>query len=424
MTIKDYAGGNEMSFQPKVDRGFSPCPEQVVVVGGGRWARVIITELCGIVAPSVGICVCSRHNARAMSAWVQDCGIDRRVQVSSDWPPKKLRATAAVIIANAARDHAEVVEWAVSNVQPVLVEKPMVLSAATAHRLASLAAERGAKFAPAHVLLFARYLENFGRLVATAKSIRALTISWRDPRREDRYGEEKTYDAGLPVFADCIPHVVSIIRTLIPDSPIRCDRLDFIRGGARLKLLLKSGEVPCQVQLERNGDRRVRFIEAFTEGGAYKLDFAVEPGMILGPNQTTIGDPEWNAGSRPLATLLTAFLTWAAGGAADRRLHLAVGLQSCELIDAISTRYQAAQASWIKNKLASADEPEDDLRYAIAEILQIDGRVPESDITRRIEHLRIRPDESTGRCGSTIATPRPIGSGSFDQTGTPTNGQL
>jgi len=370
------------------EKGIKPCPECIAVIGGGRWARVLVEVLCDVVPTSVKMSVHSRHNADTMSTWASKRGFGQRIQVSSEWPQQLSSRSSAVIVVNAARDHEEAVEWALSEGIPVLVEKPVALTAAASQRLANFARSRNVYFAAAHIFLFASYLENFSKLVAEAENIRYLRVSWKDPQFESRYGERKQYDPGLPVFADCLPHVLSIVGMLMPDLPQMCEKLKFRRGGADLELDLMLGDVPCNVQLVRNGDQRQRIIEVATEKEMLQLDFSSEPGSIVSGSTTMNGDPDWEGKSRPSVRMLTAFLQGAAGIERDSRLNIEIGLRACQVIDQTSAMYRSALMPWLIERLASPQQVDEDLRYAFSEILQSKSPVPPIEINQQINHVR------------------------------------
>lgn len=314
-------------------------PESVAVIGGGRWARVLTEVLCDLVPPSVGISVHSLHNANAMLIWAKSRGFAQRIQISSDWPKFHSGSVNAAIVANAARDHEKAVEWALSAGVPVLVEKPITVTAATSQRLVDMAKIRNIRFAAAHVFLFAKYFENFSKFVFESGNIRRLRVHWIDPRLEERYGERKQFDPTLPIFTDCLPHVLSMIGVLVPNLPQKCENLKFLRGGARLELELSVGDIPCNVQLERNSDKRQRTIEVDTTQQILKLDFSKEPGIIVSGSETIDADPDWMLKKRPLTRMLTAFLQWAAGGEFDSRLDIEIGLRANRVIDQVSDLY-------------------------------------------------------------------------------------
>lgn len=345
-------------------------PDHIAVIGGGRWARVLTEILCGLVPPSVGISVHSLHNVGPMSAWVLERGFGKRIQVSSDWPQFLSKGSSAMIVANAARDHKKAIEWALSAGVPVLVEKPITLTAAESQRLANIARSKEVRFAAAHTFLFASYLENFAKLVAEAGGARYLQVRWMDPQLESRYGEQKQYDLSLPIFADCLPHVLSMAGALTPGLPQRCETLKLFRGGAHLELELKLGDIPCSVQLVRNGEQRQRIIEITTGQKMFRLDFSKEPGTIVSGSTVMDGDLGWEVKQRPAARMLMAFLRWAAGGEFDSRLDIEIGLRANQVIDHTLDLYRSALMPWLMERLASPGELDDDLRYAFKEILQ------------------------------------------------------
>jgi predicted dehydrogenase len=236
-------------------------------------------------------------------------------------------------VINAARDHESAVERSLLSGVPVLVEKPMALTAAAAGRLTELATRRNTRLAAAHVFLFARYLDRFSALAKAAGHVRFLRVEWTDPRLEHRYGEPKRYDPGLPLLADLLPHVFSLVRALAPTGPDRCDHLVISGDGAEADVALTFGDLPCNVHLARESDYRRRVLEAGIGDRVLRLDFSQEPGLISCGAVSTVGDADWMKQSRPLARMLTAFLQWAAGGDTDDRLDADLGLRACRMID-------------------------------------------------------------------------------------------
>lgn len=367
---------------------FGSWPERVAVIGGGRWARQLTQVLCDLTPPTVRISVHSRHNAESLSVWLRSRGLEERVEVSFGWPRLLRARSTAVIVANAARDHESAAAAALSECVPVLVEKPIAPTAAASHRLVDLARSRNTRFAAAHVFLFARYLESFVRLVSETGGIRSVRVRWMDPSNESRYGEKKRFDPGLPIFADWLPHVLSITSALTPGLPQRCERLKFLRGGAHLELELVLGSTPCSVELVRNGDRRQRVVEVVTLEKTLLLDFSREPGTIICGSQTSNGDPDWGRAMGPAALMLLAFLRWAAGGDFDSRLDIERGLRASELIDQAASMYKAALVPWLAAELASLESDENDLRYALTELLQSESLLPETAIEEQIKRVR------------------------------------
>lgn len=371
------------------ERGTARCPDSIAVIGGGRWARVLTDVLCTLVPPSTRICVHSRHNAGPMSNWISERGLGDRIHASSQWPQFDPGVSSAAIVVNAARDHEEAVERALSASVPVLVEKPIAPTAAASQRLAELARSLNVRFAAAHVFLFARYLERFRDLVARAGPLRSLRIHWVDPRDENRYGEQKRYDPSLPVFADCLPHVLSIAGVLTSNAPQICRELKLLRGGAQLELDLRLGAVPCSTRLARNADRRERFIEVIAGEQVLQLDFSTEPGIIICGSAASNADPDWATEKRPVARMLAAFLQWAAGGDFDNRLSVGIGVQATRVIEQATGMYRPALMPWMIARLEGCpEEIGEDLLYALSEVLQADGPLESHAFERQVERVR------------------------------------
>ena len=367
---------------------FEPCPDNIAVIGGGRWARVLTEVLCGLVPSTVGISVHSPHNANAMSAWTFARGLDQRIHVSPALPDIPSGTSNAVIVVNAARDHEKSIEWAISKGIPVLVEKPITLNYVASQRLANLARSQKTYFASAHVFLFAKYIQNFSRLVTDGNSIQSIRVHWMDPQSESRYGEAKNYDPGLSVFADCLPHVISIVGTLTNIQTDRCDRLEFLRGGAHLEIDLMLGDIPCSIQLVRNGNCRQRIIEVTTQQKMVKLDFSSEPGTITSGSTTRCGDPDWGVKAKPVTRMLGAFLQGAAGGMRDNRLDIKIGLRASQIIDQVSSLYYPALFSWLSKKLIIAQDCDNsDLCYTLSEIIHAEDPHSSIPIDQRIDYV-------------------------------------
>lgn len=343
-------------------------PRNVVVMGGGRWARVYVDVLLDILPLSTRVFVYSPRNSEAMFNWIISKGFDDRVSAFSSLPVMNELDYIAVIVANAAADHVKSIEWAISQGTPVLVEKPLALNSNELTILINEATKRGVYLAAAHVFLFAEYLVNFKNRIQSLTKIESLDIVWADAAKNTRYGEVKSFDPGLRVFEDCLPHVMSILEIIEPGASPKFVHMTFSKGGAHLNLVFSSAHCRYTVCLIRNGIERRRVITAKGNGQSFSLDFTNEPGTIFNRFETISACPDWSVSHKPLSSMLKAFFDVAGGGCHDERLGTAVGMRAACLSEEILPSYYRAQAQWLVQNVFEKGCNDECMRYALREI--------------------------------------------------------
>ena len=60
------------------DRDLMHWPDSIIVIGGGRWARVLLETICNLTPVSVKIYVLSPRNHTVMAEWILSCDLDYR----------------------------------------------------------------------------------------------------------------------------------------------------------------------------------------------------------------------------------------------------------------------------------------------------------------------------------------------------------
>jgi len=363
------------------------CPDHIAVIGGGRWARVLTEVLCTIITPPCRITVYTPHNLVGMLKWTSHKALQDQVTVTSVWPEFVGSEINAAIVVNAARDHEMVVTKLLLERIPVLVEKPVTLTGNATRRLINLASANNTYLAAAHIFLYASYHKKFAELVLDKTAIRKLIVNWIDPELENRYGENKQYDPGLTVVSDWFPHILSILSLYGPGYSCNIDTLGIQRGGAAVDINMEYGNISCQIHIERNGASRQRLISVITDTQSLQLDYSVEPGIVKVIDQEISGDKDWQKTERPSALMLKAFLKGVCSGPHDSRLDIHRALSANEAIDKVMTLYRSAQIDWLSNNIDTSSEVDENLEYAIGEILQADGLLTSSELSVRFEKL-------------------------------------
>lgn len=362
--------------------------DNVYVIGGGRWARVLIDVLCEILPSCVKMYVCTLSNAADMKIWAAEKTNQSHIEVIEELPKFEFRERNIVIVANAARDHFKTAEWVINSHQALLVEKPLAISYEECQYLVRLAQQQNVKIALSQIFLFARYFEYFQQKILNIHDILAINFYWRDSKLENRYGELKSYDSSLPIYADILPHVLPLLAKLTSNQNQKCESIHYLKGGSQLNLDVKLGSIPCRIELERNGRIRQRLIQVTTKKGKINLNFSSEPGIISFGTETINGDPDWETKERPLKRMLGVFFNWATNDEFDERLDIQIAVKASQIIDQVAIFYRRAQKSWLVWKLSESElYIDDDLRYGLYEMLQHNKRYPEIVIDEKIRNL-------------------------------------
>ncbi len=362
-----------------------PC--RVALVGGGRWARVYARVLSNNPDFVRSATIVSPRNADGMRRWIATEGLPYEAAAAQD--PIGFDAA---IIANAAADHESWAERFLKARVPVLIEKPFATSAAGATHLIDLAQAQGVYLAAGLVFKFARYVDRFAALLPNQSRIRSVSVTWTDPSDESRYGERKSYDPSVPVPADALPHVVSILDALLPANQIACRSVAVGQAGAQVGIELVLNGKQCVVRLARNSDKRVRLIEVATDRQRYALDFSVEPGQIVLNGESQSGDPDWGNEPSPLTRLVQGFLNALSGGTRDDRLDARLGLLVCSVTDQALRLYDAALPAWLRKMSDRGTLDQRDLDYAIAEFGSASSDPDRPSVDQLIAALERRAD--------------------------------
>jgi len=339
----------------------------LAIIGGGRWARVYLSELARMNLPYRLVLV-SAH-ARPTDP-TGELARSMGIFVLRDIPALlRAHAIAGAIVVNAAHAHFQAAHALLDAGIPVLLEKPAVMRRADAESLVAQAGRRGVGIHPALTMLEASYMERFAeRVLAGGGPVERVRIKWRDPRQEVRYGVAKSYDPTISVAHDVMPHVWSILARVMATTPHRMtiDDCATDRGGRAVSFRLRFTNVRCDVHLERDASERRREVAVELETGeTLSLDFTAEPGVITTPAGSEPGDPAWATSLRPVRRILSGFVARLTDqNDAGRSEVLRESVAVAELADLALKERQKHWLADVPVSVCGEDE-----RYAIRELV-------------------------------------------------------
>lgn len=190
---------------------------RICVVGAGRWGKNHIRTLDGLGALA-GIVDTDDANLARLAAQYPRAQTFTSVKPALEW------GFDGFIVATPAQTHVELASFLLENRRPVLVEKPLALTAAEARALQELSEKRETLLMVGHVLLFHPAIRRIQGLISEGKIGRLQYLY----SNRLNLGTVRTEENILWSFA---PHDISVFQFLVGSQPAEV----VTRGGAFLQ---------------------------------------------------------------------------------------------------------------------------------------------------------------------------------------------
>ena len=337
------------------------------VAGSGRWAREIIKILNRILDKETLITIYSGRGINGIKKWLDKNPFDGRTFKLRSYESIDKDIQDAFIVANAAKDHFKITKKIINKNVPVLVEKPICLSYEDTDDLIKLSSKKDVLLGTSQIFLFTDYLANFRKIIKLNKKISSINFNWCDAKKEKRYGQEKRFDEGVPIFKDVLPHILSILIFVLEAKKLSFENLIYEGGGAYLTINIKIEDIPCKINIKRNSDSRKRIVKIIGDKRV-ELNFSTEPGFIKQNKTKTSSDKNWAKSESPATKMIRSYLdTITKNKNLDPRIDPNVDIYY--LIEVIDKEYKRKQKIFLKKILNNEDYSMKDLDYLIKEYI-------------------------------------------------------
>lgn len=344
--------------------------KQVVVIGSGRWAKVLTNEIIKCFDDSIDIYFCASRRINEIRQWANDQELLSGIQIVDNIPLAIDHGIGIAFVVNSAHDHEKAIKEALLKGYHVVVEKPFTVSSEQSLQVIELAHRLDRAVFSTNAYRFASYLEDFKNFLPSDKAITRMDILWTDPASEERYGERKNYDPRVPIVMDVLPHVVSIFEAIYQFEAPVLRSLHLKRGGAEVDLHFTFSHIESRIQLGRLSDKRRRILVVWNDSNRHELDFSAEPGIVSSVRKFVI-DPSWENKTKPVASMIYSVINYFENGVVDPRLSIDTAIKANRLIDLVLPTYRTQQGRYLLDnyfKRNSVQNP--DVRYAILETIQ------------------------------------------------------
>ena len=359
--------------------------DKVGVVGSGRWARVLITILDDILPPETKLEIFSDKGSKAITDWVALNHLENRIEGINKYANIKDSKLLALIVANSAKNHFMVAKLAIQNLIPVIIEKPLTDNYKKDIELINYPKDKKINLGLSHIFLFTEYLNNFRKLITSEKNISCINFLWEDKSNESRYGEIKSYDAGVPIYRDCLPHILSIIRYLV-NLEFKLHEIVLEDDGSLMKIEMFSKSTKLNILMKRNAKLRKRIIQ-IKGNDSLQLDFTNEPGEIMAKSKVYNADIHWEDRSSPATIMLSSFLNSVfQEEMIDERLIPCPDILL--LLDEVSLLYDDKRDIFLKDLCKFSDSNLNNIDYLLTEILLEKSIVEPKEVSLAIDKIK------------------------------------
>ena len=277
--------------------------KNIIIFGGGRWARIILSELISS-KKCKKILVVTPNNYDFMTDWVRQSNFAEIIKVNYNC--MNLKAYDGCIVANKALDHYKTAIRTIKVGIPTLIEKPYTLATKDVKRLISAAKISNTVALPAYVYNFCHYIEKFKKIVRLSENIKGIKFIWTDEIFENRYGETKYIDKTISIFDDILPHILSILNNVFEEGFEENPEIIFSNMKSFVQININMCNIKAEIILSNNYIFRQRNLSFVDKNGYHALDFSNESWNI-----DSAYLPENNQGKiihNSMKTMLCSFL--------------------------------------------------------------------------------------------------------------------
>jgi predicted dehydrogenase len=278
------------------------------LAGAGRWGRNYIRTIAGL--GGLRLARIASRNPQTGALAPPDC------RIVSDWR-ELIDASAidGIVIATPPASHAEIARAAILKGIPVLIEKPLALSASDARAIRDLAVERRVYALVEHTHLFSPAFRALKKLAARHGGVREI---------HSEAGNQGPYRRDVPVLWDWGPHDVAMCLDLMQEAPAAA-ACTVKAETVSIALSFPSG-VPARILLSNSIDKTRRFRVRCAAAEIVYDDLAPDKLRLDGAPVAVESD-------LPLTVAVREFAAAIAAGGADRS-SLDLGVSVVEVLQA------------------------------------------------------------------------------------------
>ncbi len=289
--------------------------KNLYLLGGGRWARVVLGEVIKLSDENLSIAVISNKNYLFMQEWVRKTFLDRNILVYKKIP-ENFNKDSFLYVLNETELRFETLLKLSQFKIPVLVEKPIGLNYYEADKIVNLYKDNKVPLMSAQVF---RFLESAPiiRDILKTFDFHSILVYWSDPHSEVKSGEIKRYEKMIPPFLDILPHIFSLLEEIIGDFRVSFKSIIFNEIEKEFMLILRiNSSLDLEIKYSRIASVRARYLEFHAPSGFIKYDFSKNETITKFEGNRRVLYKDYGK-SKAIQLMLIKFLAYKEGGLVD-----------------------------------------------------------------------------------------------------------
>lgn len=297
------------------------------IIGGGRWARVILTEAVKIKKGSLKIFIVSSKNNKFMKDWTENSLRNADITVMSSLP-KTVNSRSFFYVLNETKERYDTLSRLLKFNSPVLVEKPLGLDYENVKQIISHYESKQIPLLSSSIFKFLGCTSVVKNLLKEYQ-LRSIVVYWFDPKNEHKAGEEKKYESDVSPYLDALPHIVSLLDEIIEDSNYKF--IDFQNSLGEFNLTLEMSDlIRVEVRSSRISPSRIRQINFLTSTGEVQYDFSGNETINI-INRTLLTSTQMYVKTSSIQKMLEKFLSVVDGKNVDPRFSHTSNLKALQI---------------------------------------------------------------------------------------------
>jgi len=253
---------------------------KLTLVGGGRWASIILQELVKS-SPHVNIEWVVGTKYRNQKAFIDNSQAFKRVTVirRKEFMPQDNNESKLIVASHSSFHIPDLQNFRLKG-QDTLIEKPLYPSI---NMFESLPKQSSTNLFLNLELFFAYFIRDFYKEVQHLP-LNELKIIWHDPISEKRDSSKKKYsEIFSSIFFDQLLHVMSILKVFnIEVDNVKNFLIDSKNNSENIEIKFSSNQINISISLSRFSKKRSRKI--FINESDAELDFTHKPNFYLNRN--------------------------------------------------------------------------------------------------------------------------------------------